>query len=105
MAQGRRSSNSVLWTGQGKVQHGQGGEPGGEAGSGAAGQVAAQASTPRDASLPFLETFAYLETCWGAKNPQFPGATDRAACWPKCGSRVTPCGQVTLFRNLTGFLS
>lgn len=49
--------------------------------------------------------FCLLETSWGTKNPQFPGATDQAGCWPKCGSRVTPCGQVTLFRNLTGFLA
>lgn len=62
--------------------------------------MGAQVSTPRAANLPFFwRLLPFLEACWGPKNLQFPAATDKAGCWPKCGSRLTPCGQVILFRN------
>lgn len=55
---------------------------------------------PEVPTCPFFwRLLPFWEACWGPKNLQFPAATDKAGCWPKYGSRLTPCGQVILFRN------
>lgn len=94
----RRTTVQTPSSGQGKARCKEGGRVG-KQGREQPGGWMPRPAHPEEPACLFWRLLPFRRLVGELKNLQFPAATDKAGCWPKCGSRATPCGQITLFRN------